>query len=246
MEIAIFPVDLQRLFEEDIVKEQYDLNSIYSLEFFETKYDANKQDMISVLRSLHRKGLVFQEKNGEIRILGLPEAKITSVFQYAEKSLLKPSTIVRRVEILPADDMIAEKLEIEPGSPLFVQVRTRMINDEILANQYNFIPYEICPGLESVDLSRSSFQVALEKDFHTVITRIHEDYLLSAPLRDDQEILQISDQDNVLVVQRTSYSRSNLPVVFADIHVNPRQFHYVKELWPKANSLINNINKENS
>jgi DNA-binding GntR family transcriptional regulator len=121
-----------------------------------------------------------------------------------------------------------------------------MINGEILANQYNFIPYEICPGLEFIDLSRSSFQVALQRDFHTVITRIHEDYFLDAPSRDDSEILQISDQDQILIVQRTSYSRNNLPVVFADIHVNPCQFHYVKELWPKANSLINHINKENS
>jgi hypothetical protein len=245
MESVDFPVDLQRLFEQDIVKDQFDLNAIFSLEYLEAKYNAEKQELVSVLRGLHRKGLVFHEVNGNIRVLGLPEAKITSVFQYAEKSQLKPSTVVRKVEICPADDLIAEKLEIEPKSPVFVQGRTRLINDEVLANQYNFIPYEICPGLETLDLSQSSFQVALEKDFHTVITRIHEDHFLSHPSRDDEKILHINDQDQVLVVQRTSYSRNNLPVVFADIHVNPRQFHYVKELWPEANSLVNQINKEN-
>lgn len=246
MERVDFPVDLQRLFEEDIVKDHFDLNAIYSLEKFKAKYNAEKQEMISVLRGLHRKGLIIFEGNEKIRILGLPEAKITSVFQYAEKSKLKPSTVVRRVEIRPADYLIAEKLEIELHSPVFVQVRTRKINDEVLANQYNFIPYEICPGLETLDLSRTSFQVALEKDFHMVITQIHEDYFLSNPERDDDAVLQINDQDQILVVQRTSYSRNNLPVVFADIHVNPRQFHYVKELWPNANSLINQINQENS
>jgi DNA-binding GntR family transcriptional regulator len=245
MERVDFPVDLQRLFEEDIVKDQFDLNAIYSREYFENRYNAEKKDMDSVLRGIHRKGLIFRDVNGKVKILGLPTAKITSVFQYAEKSQLKPSTIVRKVEILPADDLIAEKLDIEPQSPLFVQVRTRKINDEVLANQYNFIPYEICPGLETLDLSRSSFQVALEKDFHTVITRIQEDYFLSAPARDDMEILKLNQQEQVLVVQRTSFSRNNLPVVFADIHVNPRQFHYVKDLWPDANSLIKQINKEN-
>jgi hypothetical protein len=59
------------------------------------------------------------------------------------------------------------------------------------------------------------------------------------------EILKLNQQEQVLVVQRTSFSRNNLPVVFADIHVNPRQFHYVKDLWPDANSLIKQINKEN-
>ncbi len=245
MEIAYFPVDLQRSIEVDIIAGQFDLGSTYSSKYFESRYNTDTKAVITVLRSIHRKGLIFQEENGEIRILGLPEAKITSVFQYAEKSQLKPSTVVRKVEIRPADNLIAEKLEIEAQSPLFVQVRTRMINDEILANQYNFIPYEICPGLENIDLSQSSFQVALEKDFHTVITRIHEDYFLSNPERDDIEVLRISGKDQILVVQRTSYSRNNLPVVFADIHVNPRQFYYVKELWPDANSLINNICKEN-
>jgi DNA-binding GntR family transcriptional regulator len=244
MEIAYFPEDLQRSIEVDIIAGQFDLGSTYSTKYFESKYNTDAKAVITVLRGIHRKGLIFQEENGEIRILGLPKAKITSVFQYAEKSQLNPSTIVRKVEIIPADEQIAGKLEIEPRSPLFVQVRTRKINREVLANQYNFIPYEICPGLEKIDLSQSSFQVALEKDFHTVITRIHEEYLLSAPLRDDKEILQISEKDQVLVVQRTSYSRNNLPVVFADIHVNPRQFHYVKDLWPDAYYLINKINKE--
>ncbi len=238
MKVDNFPRILQREIENDIVTGKLGNGDSFTEKSLTTRYSAKEKDISLLIQGLYRKGLVELEENGNIRIMGLPEAKITSVFQYAQKSRLKPSTVVRKVEIIPADSETAKKLMIEPQSPAFVQVRTRLINHEILANQYNYIPYEICPDLESIDLSHSSFQVTLEKEFHTVITRIHEDYFMAPPTRDDQEILQIDDQDRVLVIQRTSFSRNEMPVVFADIHVNPKLFHYVKDLWPKASSLV--------
>ena len=144
--------------------------------------------------------------------------------------------------IIHADAFLAEKLELTEGAPVYRQVRTRLVDEQILANQYNFIPFEICPGLEGMDLSRRSFQVTLEKDFHTVITRINETYSLGDPIRDDAEILDLQTGDQVLIVERMSFSSSNMPLVYADIHVNPLQFHYVERLWPDAVEFVKSIN----
>lgn len=233
-----YPVELQLSFEKDIAGNVLAAGTIFPLKELEDRYSAKPADLELVFACSHRKGLVALEGDGKIHILGVPEPEITSVFQYAEKSHLKPSTLVRSVDIIQADSLIAEKLVVEIGSPIFVQVRTRMINGENLANQYNFIPYPICPGLELLDLSHTSFQVALEREFHTVITKIDEQYKLALPSRDDVAILGIDHGGYVLVVQRISCCRSNLPVVFADIHVNPKLFHYVKDLWPEAVELV--------
>lgn len=244
MENILFPANLQKLIEEEIVSGRLPVNFKIEIQELRTKFGSSAEDMNLVVSTLYRKGLVETGKNQVIKILGLPTAKIESVFQYAEKNKLKPSTVVRKVEICPADELIADKLHIPTSAWVFVQVRTRLINGRILANQYNFIPYEICPGLEKHDLSRSSFQVALEKNFHTVITRIHEDYQMVLPSRDDTEILALSNTDAILAVQRMSYSRSGFPLVFADIHVKPDQFHFVKDLWPNAVPLIEAYKKE--
>lgn len=238
MTINQYPVELQLRFEKEIAGNVLAAGKVYRQNDLVCRYSTKSDDFELVLKSSHRKGLIALEDQDNVRILGLPEPEITSVFQYAEKSHLKPSTLVRSVDIVHADSLIAKKLVIEIGSPVFVQVRTRMINGESLANQYNFIPYSICPGLELLDLSHSSFQVALEREFHTVITKIDEQYKLALPSRDDVAILGIGRADHVLVVQRISYCRSSLPVVFADIHVNPRLFHYVKDLWPEAVEMV--------
>jgi len=245
MKYQKFPIALQRQLEDNITSGFFSTDQIVRVENLCSKFEASVEDIQLVIPSLERKGLVKKNTDGSIQILGVYKAAIESVFQYAEKSKLKPRTIVRSVTIVPAEDLIAKKLGMSPGDSLYVQVRTRMVDDQILANQYNFIPYEVCPGLEEVDLSRASFQVTLEKIFHTVIARIEETYNLNNPERDDREILSITQDQPVLVIQRTSFSRNEFPLVFADIHVNPALFHYVKDLWPKALPLVGSINKSN-
>lgn len=238
-----FPVTLQRQLESKISSGIFSAGQILHVENFSNLFHASIEDIQLVVSSLERKGLIIQNTDGSIQILGVYKAAIESVFQYAEKSKLKPKTIVRSVTVVPAEESIAKKLWMSAGDPLYVQVRTRMIDDRILANQYNFIPYEVCPGLEDVDLTRASFQVTLENKFHTVIARIEETYALNPPEQDDGEILSIAQDEPVLVVQRTSFSRNEFPLVFADIHVNPAQYHYVKDLWPNAYPLLETINR---
>ncbi len=233
-----YPADFQRMIEKDIASGQIKAGARFTVAKLGKHYGGQVDSAAAILPALVRKGLV--EKIGEkaIVVCGIPEAEIESVFQFAQKSNLKPRTVVRSVTVVPADTFLAEKLALKEGAPVYQQVRTRLVDAHILANQYNFIPYAICPGLEHVDLSRRSFQVTLEEDYHTVIKRIEETYSLEQPARDDAEILGLPEKENVLVVERMSYSASDMPLVFADIHVNPFQFHYVKALWPEAADLV--------
>ena len=239
-----FPVVLQRQLEDEIVAGKFSCNQVVTLEELSYRNKSSIAEIQQVIPSLERKGLIEIISDESIKIFGLQEADVESVFQFAEKSNLKPQSIVRSVEIKLAEGFIAKILRLSIGDPVFIQVRTRKIDNKVLANQYNFIPYEICPGLEEVDLSCTSFQATLENRFHTIITRFEETYSLKKPTRDDAEILNVSEEESILVVQRISYSRSDFPLVLADIHVNPAQFHYVMELWPKALPLIQSLSKE--
>jgi len=233
-----FPVMLQMQVENDIASGKLQPGAKYTVAKLGKRYKCDVNDADAIVPSLIRKGLVEKIGQKAFAIYGVPQSKTESVFQYAQKSKLQPRTVVRAITVIPANAVLSEKLALTEGTSLYQQVRTRLVDEKVLANQYNYIPYEICPGLEEIDLSKRSFQVTLEEDFHTVIDSIEETYSLEAASRDDSQILDLASGQKVLVVQRMSFSASGMPLVFADIHVNPAQFHYVADLWPKAAGLV--------
>ena len=233
-----YPLDLQKRVERDIARLILQKSEQYKIDKLAKKYQVVNSVLCRVIPALIRKGLLEKVDETTVCIKGLPQANIESVFQYAQKAKLKPSTIVRDVSLIKADQFLSNKLKVKENGLIYQQIRTRLVDDHVLANQYNFIPFEICPGLENVDLSQRSFQVTLEEDYYTVIKRIEETYHFGPQTRDDAEILSLTENQEVIIVQRMSYSASNMPLVFADIHINPTQFHYVENLWPEAARLI--------
>ena len=241
LDIKAYPSDLQKQIENDIRHGSLATGSEIPVSQIAERYNASVDAFERIIPTLYRKGLI-NKPDGEIFcVSGLPQAKIESVFQFAEKAKLSPSTVVREVSVIAADDFLSKKLNVESGEAMYQQVRTRLIDEQVIANQYNFIPYTICPGLETIDLSQRSFQATLAQEYSTIVKRIEETYVLGAPSRDDASVLDLPAEANVLIVERMSFSASDMPLVFADIHVNPSAFHYVKNLWPGAEKLISTI-----
>lgn len=239
-----YPQQIQHQFEEDIVNGALKTGDLLSIEAITSKYNTNKAVIQQVLRAAIRKGLIKDSEAHQYLVVGIQPATITSVFQHADRSGLKPSSVVRAVEVIEADGEIAAHLALTPGSLVFRQTRTRLVNDEVVANQNNYIPVEVCPGLENVDLSRTSFQVVLENQYHAVVARIEEKLLFSPGSPQDIKILGLEPGAKVLVVQRLSLSAAELPLVWADIHLRTDRYHYVKALWPRAAALLAEDKKE--
>jgi GntR family transcriptional regulator, trehalose operon transcriptional repressor len=238
MNLSAFPVDLQKKFEMDVVTGALSFGQLFGVSAFQNRYQADAKDAVLVLKSAYRKGLVSREQGETYTITGKSQSSVRSVFQHAAASGLSPKSVVRALKVVPADDAVAATLRVEIGQPVFCQTRIRLVNDEVVANQNNYIPIEVCPTLEEVDLSRRSFQVTLNEDFNTVITEIKEDYAIAAASGEDAAILGLDDGEEVLVVHRLSLSVTGLPLVWADIHVHKNRFHYVEKLWPQAALLL--------
>jgi GntR family transcriptional regulator len=127
---------------------------------------------------------------------------------------------------------------VSRSDPVYLLERKRIVNGYALANQSNYIPYEICPGLEDDDLSRHSFQKLLEEKYHTFVAEAEETARLAVASDRDAEALGLSPGDQVLIVERLSLTITRMPVVWADIHVRTDRFEIVASLWPEAASLL--------
>lgn len=233
-----FPGELQRAFESDVLTGVFPGKKCFTLPEFLDFYKTDLQDSSIVLASAYRKGLISSGKGNTYAVLGKDQPAIESVFQHADKSGLSPKSLVRAVEVILADAFVATQLKIEVGQPVYRQTRTRLINEELVANQNNYIPMEVCPGLETIDLTRKSFQVTLEGRFNAVIAEIDERFELVPATDEDRVILGLSNEASVLAVRRLSLSRTRMPLVWADIHVRIDRYHYVEKLWPKAAALL--------
>jgi GntR family transcriptional regulator len=232
-----FPAQLQKQFEDALRRQSLPKGSRYTSSELAEQFQASTADMEAVLLAEVRKGLVSLSERGW-HIADVPTQGLDSLFQHTSRAGMKPTSAVRAAVIEPANAAAASRLSLPTGAPVYRLERTRIVNEEVLANQVNYIPYEISPGLENDDLSQYSFQKLLEERYCTMITEIREDMRIEPGSAKDTEILGLPVHSPVLVIERLSYSPSHLPVVWADIHIRTDRYHYVACLWPNASQVL--------
>jgi GntR family transcriptional regulator len=202
-------------------------------------YQVSESEMMRVLHAARRKGLVAEEEEAAgFRVLGVTPPAFSSVFTHTDKSGLKPRSELREVRVEPASAAVAEKLVVEPGSPVYRYVRTRYAQDESLANQVNYMPYEVCPGLEEFDVSHRSFQKILEEEYYAVFSGMDESFVLEPATEEDCQVLGLPANSRVLVVDRVAKGATGWPLVWAMIRIRPDRYEYVAALWPEAARLL--------
>ena len=232
-----FPVQLQQQVEQAILSGQLETGQLVAVEATAAQFSASSEAMRTVLLAQHRKGLVKQQ--GDLfEIVGITGPTLDSLFQHTSKAGQKPASQVRAAVIVPCPEAAAVNIDVPTGAPVYRLERTRMVDDQVLANQVNYIPFEICPGLENDDLSHYSFQKLLEQKYHTVIPEMKEDIRIVPGTPKDLEILSLPAGAPVLVVERLSFSANHVPVVWADIHIRTDRYHLVASLWPKAAAVL--------
>jgi GntR family transcriptional regulator len=239
-----FPSLLQQDIERAILNHEFPKGSLVTASELAARFAAGIQDVELVMQSEIRKGLAARRSHA-YEILGLESQSLDSLFQHTARAGMNPASHVRAAVIEATSETGAAKLGIPAGSAVYRLERTRLVNGEVLANQVNYIPYEICPGLENDDISSYSLQKLLEERYHTIITTIQEEIGLVPGSPEDREILGLPDGSDVLVVERLSYSCTGMPVVWASIHIRTDRYPSVAALWPKAAALLSTeINRD--
>jgi DNA-binding GntR family transcriptional regulator len=238
-----YPAGLQRKFEALLLDGSLPVKMNLQVEILSQQLNTSFTEMALVLASAFRKGLVDHCIDGSFVVLAPAKPSIESVFQHTARMGFKPTTVVREVQIISPGDEITNRLKMKPGDLVYHQVRSRLVEGQMLANQHNYLPVEVCPGLESQDLSHRSFQETLEQDYHAVVVDAEESCRLAPANPEDRQMLKLTENEDVIVVNRLSLSATHQPLVWADIHVRIDRIEYVAALWPNAARLIKKDNE---
>jgi len=233
-----FPRELQKQFEQAIIEKEFAYGEIITTHELAEQFKDSLEKIQRVLLSAYRKGLIAKLTDDAFRVIGPNHKHKNSIFNHAKASGFKPRSDVRLVALEPATSLIAEKLRLKPGERVFRIERTRYINEEVLANQTNYVPYDISPDLTEDDISHSSFQRLIEDKYYIFISKIEESFEIVPGSKQNVEILGLRGGSSILEIQRLAFSVSEMPVVWALIYINPKCYHYVAGLWPSAADLI--------
>lgn len=233
-----FPVELQGQIEKAIVLGELRVGQLVNATGLAARFHSSLDKMQEVLLSEHRKALLTRDGAKGFRVLGLIAPQMESVFQHTSRVGFKPSSVMRGVMIEPASIEIAMRLEVPVGAPVYRLDRTRLVNGEVLANQTNVIPYEVCAGLENDDVSHASFQQLIDGKYRAVTTEMKEEFTILTATEQDSEILSLALGASVLSIRRLALSATSSPLIWTDIHVRLDRFDYVAALWPSAKTLL--------
>jgi len=233
-----FPVEMQRAFEQTLIAGEHAQGDILTLEQLRHRLHAGRVDLVTVMAAEVRKGLVKRRGVDRFEVCGLAKPDVSSVFVHAEEQGLKPTSEVRAVIQEPASETVAAMLKVTVDAPVYRLERTRRVGGAALANQINYMPFEICPGLEEDDVTHASFKKLLEEKYLVFLAVAEESVDLVPASTHDREVLDLEPGSSVLEVDRLARSQTGWPVVWATLHIDPQHYEKVAALWPRAVELL--------
>jgi GntR family transcriptional regulator len=144
---------------------------------------------------------------------------------------------VRRLELVPADEQVAQVLEIELGSQVILIERLRFVDTEPRVLTITHLPYEIAPGLLDEDLREQSLYALLEGKYGVVLTHGRRSVEASVATTALARNLGINKGDPVLVLRSIIFGNDHRPVeTFVAFHRGNRSKFEV-ELERRVNSV---------
>ncbi len=159
------------------------------------------------LQQLNDLGYTFSEKGkGTFVKSNKLRHDFLSMSGFAQESAgsgLEAKNIVDAFEVVPADELVAEKLNIAQGEPVNFARRLRLINDQVVSYEEFYIPRVLLPNLTQQDLEGSKFEYLSRHGIEMVKTQ----QKLIPALPDDaaQKLLVVDKLDPILINQSQNF-----------------------------------------
>lgn len=175
-------------------------------------------EMLDVSRTVVRQALgglvhdgLLRRRKGLGTFVAKPKisgALIQSLTGFHEDMLAKgfmPRTCVMEQGVVPADELVAEKLGIALAEPVVHITRIRSVDDTPIHLVTTWLPHDLVEGLEDVDLTDRSLYLTLEERFDLHID--HGRRMLEAVAADKRDAawLQVRVGEPLLFLRSVTY-----------------------------------------
>ncbi len=182
-------------------------------------FDLSRTVIRQTLSVLEQEGVIIRKKGKGAFIASrkITESliqRLTGFHQDMTERGVTPISKVLMQKVIPANDLISEKLKIAHGSPVLVIERLRYINDEPIVLVTTFLPYQMCMGIENEDLTNQSLYELLEKKQNIIIARGERTIEAVIPTKEQCQLLSINKNIPLIKLESISYLSSGTPIEY--------------------------------
>lgn len=171
------------------------------------------------LNDLVNKGLLIREK-GKGTFVAQPKIreglvqKLTGFYQDMVEQGYTPQTQVLRQESIPAQQKVANYLQLDPGTPVIAIERLRSVQDVPIQLVTTYIPASFCPALLDVDLTNQSLYAFLESACGVFIARGRRSIEAVPANEHEARLLRIQRGAPLILLDSVSFLGDGTPVEY--------------------------------
>lgn len=118
-------------------------------------------------------------------------------------------TIVINCNVTFASPLVAKNLGIQESDKVIYINRLRLSNQIPMMLEDTYLPYQLFEGLEKVDFSKQSLYETMRVQYQTIVSFAEEEVFANIANENEGTLLQISENQPVLEIFRTTYSSKN-------------------------------------
>lgn len=173
-------------------------------------YHCNKETMKKALDILVKEGLIIRRRGAGTFVKDFDPAIENSANYFANglttryKDVGEVTSDIVEFSVIPADEHLAKKLQIEIGNFIYHIIRIRYLDKKPLLIDISYIPISLIPNLK-VDHLKGSLYEYIEKELKLKIQSCHLTIRadLSTPL--EQQYLGLKETEPYIQEERISY-----------------------------------------
>lgn len=181
------------------------------------QYHCNKETMKKALEILVKEGLIVRRRGAGTFVKDFSPTDDKSVASGQKSQGLtkrydgvkKVSSDVIAFEVIPCDETISKKLQVEEGSFVYHIIRRRNLDGEPYSIEIIYMPIAIIPNLKIHDLEGSIYQY-IEDNLKLKIQSCHKTVTGALSTQLEQEYLGLKETDPYFQIEQIAYLSSGI------------------------------------
>ena len=159
-------------------------------------------------------------------IMKRPAGKISSFFSETSEQNLKASSKILGQEVVPCNRKSQSLLQLKDNEQVIKIDRLRLVDDQPLAFQTNYVPYKFCSDLVKEDLRNQSFQKLLMDKYEIRLKKALEFVQAIPSFVILAKLLEIDIHIPILKVERIAYIENDIPAVLSILLFRGDKYKY--------------------
>jgi len=198
------------------------------------EYQVSRNTVRQVLEKLVNDGLIYRQR-GRGSFVSHPtlEQAMTRIVSFTEDMHQRgfaPGTRVLSTDLIPAEEEIANQLDIPVGEQLVCLRRLRMADGEPMSIEESYLIHKYCPDILEHDYALEPLRRVLESEFGIRIASAKQVIQAIQAPPDLANLLEISPGAALLLITRVSFSQGKIPIEFLRIHYRADRYSLFNEL----------------